>query len=214
VGHFLPHAVFGALAQIVPDNVIAEGSGNVWLTTVRGGGKNRFVTVFFASGGTGARPTKDGLSTTSFPSGIATAPVEIIESTSPLLFRRKEYRSDSAGAGRFRGGLGQTIEVEVRTGEPFVVSSLSDRFQFPACGYAGGHPGAPGSFSTSPGGPTNPKLSIRLPAGASFTLELPGGGGYHDPAGRLPQAVRQDTEEGLVTPEAAARDYGLREEIG
>jgi N-methylhydantoinase B len=209
VGHFLPHAVLGALAQIVPDSVIAEGAGNVWLTTVRGLGDNRFVTVFFASGGTGARPSKDGLSTTSFPSGIATAPVEIIESTSPLLFRRKEFRPDSGGAGEFRGGLGQTIEVEVRTGEPFVVSSLADRFRFPAQGYSGGHPGAAGAFATDPGGPTNPKLSIRLPAGASFRLELPGGGGYHSPAARSPEAVREDIEEGLVSGAAAQRDYGI-----
>ncbi|MGH8914858.1 MAG: hydantoinase B/oxoprolinase family protein, partial [Acidimicrobiia bacterium] len=208
VGHFLPHAVLGALAQIVPDRVIAEGAGNVWLTTVRGVGENRFVTVFFASGGTGARPTKDGLSTTSFPSGIATAPVEIIESTSPLLFKRKEFRPDSGGAGMYRGGLGQTIEVEIRTGEPFVVSSLADRFRFPAQGYAGGQPGAAGAFSTSSGGPANPKLSIRLPAGASFVLELPGGGGYHDPAERPSEAVKMDIEEGLVSEEAAAGDYG------
>jgi N-methylhydantoinase B len=208
VGHFLPHAVLGALAQVIPDRVIAEGAGNVWLTTVRGIGEDRFVTVFFASGGTGARPTKDGLSTTSFPSGIATAPVEIIESTSSLFFRRKEFRPDSGGAGMYRGGLGQTIEVEVRTGEPYVVSSLSDRFRFPARGYAGGAPGAPGAFSTSFGGPANPKLSIRMPAGTSFVLDLPGGGGYHDPSGRRLEALSEDIEEGLVTEQATMSDYG------
>jgi len=208
VGHFLPHAVLGALARVVPENVIAEGAGNVWLTTVRGVGDNRFVTVFFASGGTGARPTKDGLSTTSFPSGIATAPIEIIESTSPLLFRRKEFRPDSGGAGTFRGGLGQTIEVEVRTGEPYVVSSLADRFLFPAQGYAGGGPGAPGGFSTSFGGPTNPKLSIRMPVGSSFVLDLPGGGGYHDPSQRSAEALSEDIAEGLVTGDVALDQGG------
>lgn len=206
VGHFLPHAVLGALEKVVPDRVIAEGSGNVWLTTVRGVGENRFVTVFFASGGTGARPNKDGLSTTSFPSGIATAPAEIIESTSPLLFRRKEFRPDSGGAGKFRGGLGQTIEVEVRTGEPYVVSSLSDRFQFPAEGYRGGAKGAPGGFRTSVGGDVNPKLSVRLPSDASFIMEMPGGGGYYDPRERDPEAVANDLAEGLVTQEDATRD--------
>lgn len=209
VGHFLPHAVLGALGQVIPDRVMAEGSGNVWLTTVRGTGTNRFVTVFFASGGTGARPIKDGLSTTSFPSGIAIAPAEIIESTSPLVFRKKEFRPDSGGGGKYRGGLGQTIEVEVRTGEPFVVSSLSDRFQFPAEGYRGGAAGAPGGFKTSVGTEVNPKLSVRLPAGASFVLELPGGGGYYDPKDRDPDAVANDVAEGLVTREGAAQDYGV-----
>jgi N-methylhydantoinase B len=210
VGHFLPHAVFGALAQVIPDRVLAEGAGNIWLTTVRGTGRDRFITVFFAAGGTGARPTKDGLSTTSFPSGIATAPVEIIETTSPLVIRKKELRQDSGGPGRFRGGLGQTIEVEVPTGEPFIVSSLADRMRFPAQGYLGGKPGGPGGFRTSLGTRPNPKLSLPLPAGTRFTLELPGGGGFHDPLERDPEAVARDVAEGLVSPRAAERDYGVK----
>jgi N-methylhydantoinase B len=208
VGHFLPHAVFGALARIIPDRVLAEGAGNIWLTTVRGAGRNRFITVFFAAGGTGARPTKDGLSTTSFPSGIATTPVEVIETTSPLVIRRKELRPDSGGPGRYRGGLGQSIEVEVRTGEPFVISALSDRMRFAAQGYAGGRPGEHGGFVTSLGTRPNPKLSLNLPAGTRFTLELPGGGGYFSPSRRDPDAVARDVRDGLVSRESAERDYG------
>ncbi|MGH8913979.1 MAG: hydantoinase B/oxoprolinase family protein, partial [Acidimicrobiia bacterium] len=139
--------------------------------------------------------------------------IEIIESTSPLFFRRKEFRTDSGGAGTYRGGLGQVIEVEVRTGEPYVVSSLSDRFLFPAQGYDGGAPGAAGGFSTSFGGAANPKLSIRMPAGESFVLELPGGGGYHQPSDRSPEAVAEDIAEGLVTKAAAAADYGASEQV-
>lgn len=210
VGHFLPHAVLGALADVIPGRVIAEGAGNVWLTTTRGAGEDRFVTVFFASGGMGARPDQDGPSTTSFPSGIATAPVEIIETTSPLVFRHKELRPDSGGPGKYRGGLGQRIEVEVRTGEPFVVSSLSDRLRFPAEGYMGGGPGGPGGFSTSIGESRNPKLSNRLPEGTRYVLELPGGGGFYDPAERDPAAVAADVSEGLVSPERALSDYGVR----
>jgi N-methylhydantoinase B len=210
VGHFLPHAIFGALAPIIPKRVLAEGAGNIWLTTVRGVGSDRFITVFFAAGGTGARPTKDGLSTTSFPSGIATTPVEVIETTSPLVIRRKELRRDSGGAGRYRGGLGQAIEVEVRTGEPFIVSSLADRMRFAAEGYLGGGPGGNGSFKTSLGTRPNPKISQRLPSGTSFTLELPGGGGFHDPLTRDPEAVAVDVAEGYVSPGAAWRDYRVK----
>jgi len=210
VGHFLPHAVMGALVKIVPSRVIAEGAGNVWLTTVRGTGRDRFITVFFAAGGMGARPTKDGLSCHSFPSGIATAPVEVIETTSPLVIRRKELRPDSGGPGKFRGGLGQTIEVEVRTDETFIVSSLSDRTKFAADGYLGGLQGGYGGFGTSLGTRPNPKLSLKLDPGTRFTLELPGGGGFWDPLERDPQAVAEDVAEGLVTPRAAARDYGVR----
>jgi N-methylhydantoinase B len=210
VGHFLPHAVLGALAGILPDRVIAEGAGNIWLTTVRGAGHNRFITVFFAAGGTGARPNKDGLSCHSFPSGIATTPVEVIETTSPLVIRRKELRRDSGGPGRFRGGLGQSIEIDVRTNEPFIVSSLSDRMRFAAQGYLGGWPGARGGVRTSSGVRPNIKLSQRLPAGTRVTLDLPGGGGFFDPRSRDPQAVASDVSEGLVSPRSAERDYGVK----
>ncbi len=208
VGHFVPHAVLGALAQVMPDHVIAEGSGNVWLTTVRGLGEQRFVTVLFASGGTGARPAADGLSCTSFPSAIATTPIETIETTSPLVIRRKQLRRDSGGPGRYRGGLGQTIEVQVRTGEPYAVSVLSDRVRFPAQGYLGGLPGARAGFRTSDGEFRDPKLTQHLPPGTGFVLKLPGGGGYHSPRERSAEEVAEDLAEGLVSPAAAARDYG------
>jgi N-methylhydantoinase B len=206
VGHFLPHAVFGALKEILPSRVIAEGSGNIWLTTVRGVGENRFVSVFFAAGGMGARPELDGLSATSFPSGIATTPVEVIETISPLVIRRKELRPDSGGAGKYRGGLGQTIEVEVRTGEPYVVSVLCDRMKIAAEGYLGGLPGAHADVRTSEGGRTA-KLSQAMPAGSSFVLELPGGGGFHEPSERDPEALARDIADGLVTERAAAEHY-------
>jgi N-methylhydantoinase B len=209
VGHFVPHAVLGALAEIVPERVIAEGAGNIWLTTVRGTGERRFVTVLFASGGTGARPTADGLSCTSFPSAIATTAVETIESTSPLLIRRKELRRDSGGPGRHRGGLGQTIEVEVRTGEPYAVSVLADRMRFSAQGYAGGLEGARAAFRTSDGRLRNPKLTQNLDPGTRFVLELPGGGGFYDPHERAADELREDIAEGLVSRAAARRHYGF-----
>jgi N-methylhydantoinase B len=207
-GHFVPHAIFGALADVLPDRVIAEGAGGIWLTTVRGRGEDRFVSVFFAAGGTGARPAQDGLSATAFPSGVATAPAEVIETTGPLVIRRKELRRDSGGPGRWRGGLGQTIEVEVRSGAASVVSVLSDRFHQGARGYAGGGPGARAGFST-PGGRANPKLSLPLPPGARFTLHLPGGGGFGDPRDRDPGLVWEDVREGLVSRRAASASYGL-----
>jgi N-methylhydantoinase B len=209
-GHYIPHTVFGALEAVLPGRVIAEGAGGIWLTTVRGMGADRFVGVFFSAGGTGARPTADGLSTTAFPSGVAASPIEVIETTAPLVIRRREYRRDSGGPGRHRGGLGQVIEVEVRSGEPYVVSALSDRFTQPAAGYSGGLPGARSGFRTSTGVRSSPKLSQALPAGATFTLELPGGGGYFDPLERAPEAVAEDVAEGLVSPGEAERTYGVR----
>lgn len=208
-GHYLPHAIFGALAPVLEKRVMAEGAGGIWLATIRGRGENRFVSVFFCAGGTGARPAQDGLSTTAFPSGVAASPVEVIETISPVVIRRKEYRRDSGGPGRYRGGLGQSIEVEVRTGEPYVVSVLSDRFRAPAEGYLGGKPGARSGFTIRPGGKRDPKLSTPLPAGAVFRLELPGGGGFYDPTTRDREKLAEDLAEGLISKAGARRDYGL-----
>lgn len=208
VGHFLPHAVFGALVPVLPERVIAEGSGNIWLTTIRGIGEHRFVSAFFAAGGMGAGASQDGLSATSFPSGIATTPVEVIETVSPLVVRRKELRPDSGGAGKHRGGLGQTIEIGVRTGEPYVMSVLCDRVNTPAEGYLGGLPGARADVRTS-GHDRTLKLSQEMPGGSSFTLELPGGGGFRDPRERDPEALARDVADGLVSEVAAVEIYGL-----
>ena len=104
----------------------------------------------------------------------------------------------------------KSIEVEVPTGEPYIVSSLSDRMRFAAEGYLGGRPGGLGGFVTSLGTSPNIKLSQRFPAGTRFTLELPGGGGFYDPRERDPQAVAHDVSEGLVGTASAERDYGVK----
>ena len=72
IGHFLPHVVAGALGQAVPDRVMAEGSANIWGVQVSGKdlADTPFTYVFFSSGGTGARPMKDGLSATAFVPGL------------------------------------------------------------------------------------------------------------------------------------------------
>ncbi len=98
----------------------AEGVGTIWNPQLRGGGSyqiqgepgklketvKEFTVVTFNSGGTGARPTKDGLSATAFPSGVRTMPVEATENVAPVVFWRKEFRPDSGGPGRWRGGVG------------------------------------------------------------------------------------------------------------
>ena len=207
-GHFIPHAIFGALAPVLPDRLIAEGAGGIWLTNVHGIGEKKFVAVFFAAGGMGARPGGDGLATTSFPSGVATAPVEVIETTSPLVIRCKQFRTDSGGAGRYRGGAGQTIRVEVRSGERYSLSVLGDRTVTQAAGYSGGGAGALAAISTDPPADGDAKFGLRLEAGTTFTLELPGGGGYFDPAERDPELVARDVADGLVSGAVAERDYG------
>ena len=117
---------------------------------------DRFVINPIFNGGTGARPFKDGMSTTAFPSGVRTTSTEVNEATSPLIFWKKEFRPNSGGKGEFRGGLGQTIEISHRYGSDFVVSKMFDRIIHPARGRDGGDAGEPGRVSyVSPGRRSN-----------------------------------------------------------
>jgi len=211
IGHFLPGAIFGALAQAIPDRVIAEGAANIWITQFTGtDARDRLWTyVWFSTGGTGARPTKDGISTTAFPSGISGVPAEVIESLSPVIVHRREYWTDSGGAGRFRGGLGQVMELSVRTERPYTFSPLFDRTKFAAAGYDGGQPGAMAEIRVSTGEVLVSKGVREFPPGTSLTLKLPGGGGYGVPLDRDPAAVLEDVRNGLVSAESARDDYGV-----
>jgi N-methylhydantoinase B len=201
IGHFLPHVIAGALGQALPDRVMAEGSANIWGVQVSGKETDGrpFTHIFFSSGGTGARAVKDGLSATAFPSGVLGTPVEVIENLSPLIVERKALRDDSGGAGRYRGGLGQTIAFRVRTREPFVCSILGDRTRHPAAGFAGAGPGARGEVLINGVAPANPKAEQVVPPDALVEIHLPGGGGYGPPEERDPALLERDLLEGYIT---------------
>jgi len=96
----------------------------------------------FNSGGAGARPTTDGLSATAFPSGVMTMPIEATENTGPVIIWRKELRPDSGGAGKYRGGLGQFMEVGAVEGYEFDFQAMFDRVDHPGRGRQGGKNGA------------------------------------------------------------------------
>jgi N-methylhydantoinase B len=211
IGHFLPGAIFGALAEALPEQVMAEGAANIWINQFSGRDEQDDVWtyVWFSAGGTGARPSSDGINATAFPSGISGVPAEVIESLSPVILHRRELRRDSGGPGRFRGGLGQTMEVSVRGDRPFSLSPLFDRTQFAAQGYRGGKPGAFGQIATSHGEVFNRKGVRDLPGGTSVRLDLPGGGGFFNPFTRDPQAVLEDVLDDLVSVEAAREEYGV-----
>ena len=97
-----------------------------------------------SNGGTGARPDKDGLSATAYPSGVRGTPVEIAESQTPLIFWKKELRPNSGGAGRTQGGHGQIIEIGSGIDRPWDILAAFDRIDHPARGRDGGRNGAAG----------------------------------------------------------------------
>ena len=209
LGHFLPGVIFGALAEVLPDRVIAEGAANIWNLQFTGHDEagDPFTYVWFSCGGTGARPTKDGLSATAFPSGIAGVPAEVIEQISPVIMHERSIRPDSGGAGEFRGGCGQRLVLSVRTDQPYRFSPLFDRIHHPAKGANGGADGALAAITLSAGRRLTGKGDLELAPDTVITLDLPGGGGFGEPVDRDPAAIRRDVALGLVSAERAEADY-------
>ena len=201
VGQMLPDTVFGALAQILPDRVPAEGTSSLWNILLDGHDAEgeRYIVMSFHSGGAGARPYADGLSATAFPSGVRNMPVEINEAISPIVFWRKEFRPGSGGAGTYRGGHGQIVELGNREGMAFNISATYERTVNPARGRNGGEPGALGSLRFKDSGESvKPLGRSRIPAGERLVMEFPGGGGFGDPADRDAAARATEAQAGLM----------------
>lgn len=222
VGQLLPDLMFGCLRQAVPERVPAEGCSALWSLFLSGGAgrvdvdpsglanATPFSVLSFHSGGVGARPDKDGLSATAFPSGVRSVPTEITEAISPVIIWRKELRAGSGGAGRFRGGLGQIMEVGNVEGAPFTIDAMMDRIHHPAGGAAGGKPGAAGRMSLRSGRALRGKGKQLVPAGDVLVVEMPGGGGHGDPKLRDPAAIAADVRNGFVSEAEARSLYGYR----
>ncbi|MBV9757105.1 MAG: hydantoinase B/oxoprolinase family protein [Alphaproteobacteria bacterium] len=219
IGHLLPDLMMGCLHQAVPDRVAAEGSSSLWNPPLRGGASvsgqargNRavvpdFEIITFESGGTGARPTRDGLDATAFPSGVRTMPVEATENVAPVVFWRKELRPDSGGAGRTRGGCGQIMEIAAKDDLEFACNAVFDRVAHPPKGRDGGQNGAAGRVELKSGRVLRTKGFQVIPDGDRLMLYLPGGGGMGEPAARDPALVARDVRDGLVSVADARRDY-------
>ena len=222
VGQMLPDVMLGCLHQAVPERVPAEGTSCLWIATLLGGhgvaGEAEgpesedagppFTISMFHAGGTGARPGKDGLDATAFPSGVRSTPVEINETIAPIVVWRKEYRTDSGGPGQLRGGVGQVMEIAHLEGAPFAISAMFDRVTHGPRGRGGGDNGTTGRLRLKSGTTLRGKGRQRVPAGDRLILEMPGGGGLGDPANRDAARTAQDLRDGLVSPEQAAARYG------
>ena len=220
IGHMLPDVTFGCLHQAMPDVVPAEGTSNLWTVKLGAGhgmtmtGSNEgtwtpFMVNSFHSGGAGARPRQDGLSATPFPSGVRNVPVEITEAITPVVFWRKEFRQNSGGPGKRRGGLGQTMEISNREAAPFGIFATFERVHYPARGREGGAPGANGRVRLGSGTDLKNKGFQMIPAGDRLIIEMPGGGGYGGAMNRDPESVAADVKSQLISVEAAAADYGV-----
>ena len=215
LGQMTPDLVFGCLAQALPDLVPAEGASCMYDLPLRHApeaaerGDVRFALELVFNGGTGARPARDGLSATAFPSGVWGSQVETTEAVAPVLFHRRELRMDSGGAGRMRGGLGQRIEISPALKQDMLLFLSVERVRNPARGRNDGHDGAPGRIRIGEDGPDlSGKGEIRIRPGERLIFETPGGGGFGAPGQRARAMLEADVQAGLVSPEAARSVYG------
>jgi N-methylhydantoinase B len=204
IGQMLPDVVFGCLEKAIPDLVPAEGASCLWNITFRGksdrgaNDNTLFAVTAVVNGGTGARPSKDGLSATAYPSGVRGTPVEINEAVAPLLFLKKEYSPGSAGKGKFRGGLGQVIEVTSAINEDMDLLASFDRIKYPARGRMGGENGKAGYVRIKDKGILNGKGTQLISAGDILQIYTPGGAGLGQVKDRSDINLKYDKDNEMI----------------
>ena len=215
IGQMTPDLVLGCLHQALPDKVPAEGASCMYDLPLRHtpeaarDARRRFAIELVHNGGPGARPRSAGLSATAFPSGVFGSQVEITEAVAPVVVWRRELLPDSGGAGRFRGGLGQRIEITSSDDDQFLVFLSVERIKHAARGRAGGLPGAPGRIRVTGRDAGIPgKCELRVEPGERLIFDTPGGGGFGSPEQRDRERMAQDVAHGLVSADAARDIYG------
>ena len=217
IGHFVTEIIYRALAQALPERVLAGSGGTPATMQVFYGRRNtgeNFHAVLIRGGGLGAGASRDGEGSFIFPANGANTPVEILESDTPLLVQRRELIADSGGAGKQRGALGRR-EVFWVPDDGYApqgavnLAIQSGRFRIPPEGLFGGQPGGKAQFLVN-GKSGNPYGLTRLRAGDTVIMDAAGGGGYGDPKERDPEALARDIAEGRVSRSGAVREYGLK----
>ncbi len=210
-GNIVADTVMRALAPLVPENVSA-GVGNLKVVSysgLRDGG--HWVYMDIQEGSYGGRYGKDGLDAVdTLYANTRNNPIEDIESHYPLRVTRYELNVDTAGPGKWRGGLGTIREIEFLA--PGGMSLEGDGSKFPPPGLFRGKEGTPGAVLLKSGTVHEQVLPSKFPyrtadVGDRLCLIAPSGGGYGDPKERDPAAIREDILDGYVTEESARTQY-------
>jgi N-methylhydantoinase B len=216
IGHFITEIIYRAMAEALPERVIAASGGTPATMNVFYGRRNDHTpwhAVIIRGGGMGASSRNDGYYDYIFPANGANTPVEIFESDTPLIVEKRELLPDSGGPGRMKGGLGRTVVFRIPDDAyapkpPVNLGIQSGRFRYPPEGLFGGKAGAKARFLVN-GKHGYPYGLTRLQPGDVVTMDAAGGGGYGDPREREPDRVLEDVRDGYVTPEHAQEAYGV-----
>jgi N-methylhydantoinase B len=210
----LGDVIAGCLSQVMPEKALAR-SGPHHLLVLSGTDPRTdtyFVDYETVAGGMGARATCDGMDGVRVhASGASNLPVEALEHAYPLRIERYALWENSAGAGRYRGGLGVVRDYRILGGD-ILVSLSSERQLVAAQGGCGGLPGAVGEFVVNPGQPDERRLpsaaaDVPLPRGSVLSIRTPGGGGFGPAEQRDPQQVERDIREARISEEHAKGVY-------
>ena len=200
-GHYVPPAIFGALAEVLPDKICAESGSPLWNVYFSGkkpNGDGNFVKMFFMNGGHGARSHGDGPGCLSFPSNVSNQPIEAFEHQAPLLVTEKALVPDTGGAGKYRGGNAQRIGFISRSDQPVTMTIRHERVGFPPRGLLGGEVGSVGIDMVN-GRKIPAKSRTELKPGDEVSFQTPGGGGLFPPSEREPDMIQNDARSGLTT---------------
>ncbi|MGH8616833.1 MAG: hydantoinase B/oxoprolinase family protein [Burkholderiales bacterium] len=208
--------LYNALGQAAPTRAIAAGgpAQGIILAGLDQARSRYFIDYENFAGGQGARTHADGMDVVQTNmTNTSNLPIEAMEIEFPVRVERYELVPDSAGAGKYRGGLGVVRDLRM-LGEQGTVALRSCRQKFPAEGLLGGQPGTVGAFQRNPGEKSYTKLPTTssdtpLKPGDLLRIVSPGGGGYGDPRERDPALVRRDLVEGKISERAAREVYGL-----
>jgi len=218
VCHSLIDLIMGALSDAVPDRVMGDSSGlghNYTILTDPQSGRQ----VMFGEtvpGGMGATSRGDGINVMSCHiTNCPIPPMEAIEMESPVLYLRCEFREDTGGAGRWRGGVGHVLSYRALGKDPRL-HRISQKSRSLPQGCCGGLPGEGGRFVINEGTPEERVLEFTVgelepyDGGGTVTQYGPSGGGYGAPHEREPWRVQADVRAGLVSLETAEHVYGVR----
>ena len=209
-GQEIIEAIIKALAPACPDRAMA-GWGRRFRIAIQGKdprSEKPFIWHFFqARPGGGASPAGDGwpgAGEWQAAGGIKFGSLEVTEVRFPLFFRRHEFRPDSGGQGKFRGGPGGVVEMVVETAEPAIGNTAGDGVRHGACGILGGTDGLPHRYAlysaaTAPRAIKTKEVGLVIQPNDVLILESGGGGGWGHPAERELDAIGQDLENGFVT---------------